>query len=393
MFETLTAAPPDAILGLNEAFKEDTCANKVNLGVGVYKDPNGVTPVLECVKEAERRLVETESSKAYLPINGHANYGRFVPSLLFGSNIDHDRAGTIQTPGGTGALRVAGDFIKKMFPSAKIWLSNPTWANHPNVFAAAGLEVESYGYYDPAVMGLDFDAMVADLKNVAAGDVVLLHGCCHNPTGVDLAADQWQQVGAILAERNALPLVDFAYQGFADGIEEDAAGLRSLLATHEEILVCSSFSKNFGLYRERVGALVALGKDKSARDIVMSQLKKVVRTNYSNPPSHGASIVATVLEDEALTKKWHDELSVMRTRINGMRDLFVSQLAAAGVTRDYGFIQQQRGMFSFSGLSKAQVELLRDEFSIYIVGSGRINVAGITSDNVEYLCKSIASVL
>jgi len=393
MFETLTAAPPDAILGLNEAFKEDTSAHKVNLGVGVYKDPSGVTPVLGCVKEAERRLVETESSKSYLPINGHAGYGRFVPSLLFGSHVDHDRAGTIQTPGGTGALRIAGDFIKTMFPSAKMWLSNPTWANHPNVFAAAGLQVESYGYYDPAVMGLDFEAMIADLTKVSAGDVVLLHGCCHNPTGVDLAADQWQQVGALLAERGALPLVDFAYQGFADGLEEDATGLRSLLSTHNELLVCSSFSKNFGLYRERVGALVALGKDQAARDIVMSQLKKVVRTNYSNPPSHGASIVATVLGDEALTKQWHDELAAMRERINGMRDLFVEQLAAAGVTGDYGFIQQQRGMFSFSGLTKEQVDRLRSEFSIYIVGSGRINVAGITSDNVEYLCKSIASVL
>ena len=393
MFETLAAAPPDAILGLNDAFKNDTSPKKVNLGVGVYKDPTGTTPVLDCVKEAERRLVETESSKTYLPISGLVDYGRLVPKLIFGNSVDLARVATIQSPGGTGALRVAGDFIKKMFPNSKLWLSDPTWANHPSVFAAAGLQLEKYRYYDSVARGLRFDAMLSDLKRVSAGDVVLLHGCCHNPTGVDPSPDQWKQIGTVLAERKALPLVDFAYQGFAVGLEEDAGGLRSLLSQHDEVLICSSFSKNFGLYRERVGALVSLSKDAPTRDIVMSQLKRVVRTIYSNPPAHGASVVATVLGDEDLTRQWHGELAAMRERIHGMRRLLVKQLAATGIDHDFGFIQQQRGMFSFSGLSPEQVDRLRTEFSIYIVGSGRINVAGITTDNVEYLCHSIAAVL
>ena len=393
MFESIVAAPPDAILGLNEAFRSDSSSHKINLGVGVFKDPDGVTPVLDCVKEAERRLVEHESSKAYLPINGHGEYGSHVPKLLFGNSLEFDRTATIQTPGGTGALRVAGDFVKKMFPEAKIWTSDPTWANHPNVFAAAGLEVAKYRYYDPSTKGLDFESMLADLQNIPAGDVVLLHGCCHNPTGVDPSQEQWQQIGEVLRERRTLPLVDFAYQGFADGIEEDAAGLRSILASHDELLVCSSFSKNFGLYRERVGALVAVGRDAATATTVMSQLKKTVRTNYSNPPSHGASIVATVLNDSALTAQWQTELAGMRDRINGMRGLLVERLAAAGVDRDFEFIKQQRGMFSFSGLTKEQVDRLREEYSIYIVGSGRINVAGISESNVDYLCQSIAKVI
>ena len=261
MFETIAAAPPDAILGLNEAFKSDASPHKINLGVGVFKDEHGITPVLKCVKTAEQRLLEQENSKAYLAITGHAEYGQHVPQLLFGDTIDHARTATIQSPGGTGALRVAGDFVRTMFPNAKIWMSNPTWANHPNVFKAAGLEVQTYGYFEPKTNSLNFDAMLEDLKKVPAGDVVLLHGCCHNPTGVDPSLEQWKQVGEVLAQKGALPLVDFAYQGFADGLEEDASGLRSLLSSHDELLVCSSFSKNFGLYRERVGALVALSKD------------------------------------------------------------------------------------------------------------------------------------
>lgn len=393
MFETISTAPPDAILGLNEAFKSDPSPNKINLGVGVFKDATGNTPILKCVKTAERRLLEQEQSKAYLAINGHPEYGQHVPQLLFGDSVDHSRTSTIQTPGGTGALRVAGDFVRSLFPSAKIWLSNPTWANHPNVFKAAGLEVKTYEYFDAATNSLNFDAMLSSLQQVPAGDVVLLHGCCHNPTGVDPTLEQWKQVAKVLAERKALPLVDFAYQGFADGLEEDAAGLRSLLSLHNELLVCSSFSKNFGLYRERVGALVALSKDANTASAVMSQIKRTVRTNYSNPPSHGASIVATVLNDAELTKQWHAELAEMRDRINGNRDLMVQKLAAAGIDKDFSFIQRQRGMFSFSGLSKDQVERLKNEFSIYIVGSGRINVAGITEQNVDYLCESIAKVM
>ena len=355
--------------------------------------PAASRPVLACVKEAERRIVETESSKSYLPIDGHPEYDQRVPELLFGDALAAERAGAIQTPGGTGALRIAGDFIHTMFPQSRLWLSTPTWANHPAVFAAAGLTVENYQYYDPSTMGLDFPAMMADLQQVAAGDVVLLHGCCHNPTGVDLSSEQWQEVGALLAERKALPLVDFAYQGFAQGLEEDAAGLRSLLQHHDELLVCSSFSKNFGLYRERVGALVVVNENRAQRDVVISQLKRVVRTNYSNPPSHGASIVATVLGDAALTKQWHGELAAMRERISGMRSLLVQQLAATGIERDFGFIQRQNGMFSFSGLTPDQVQTLKRDFSIYIVGSGRINVAGITEQNVEYLAQAMAAVV
>ncbi len=393
MFESISAAPPDAILGLNEAFKSDTSPNKVNLGVGVFKDATGITPVLKCVKEAERRLLEQEQSKAYLAITGHAEYGQHVPKLLFGDLVDPARTATIQSPGGTGALRVAGDFIRTQLPGAKIWLSNPTWANHPNVFKAAGLDVQTYRYFDADTNSLNFDAMLEDLKTVPAGDVVLLHGCCHNPTGVDPSLDQWKLVGEALASQGVLPLVDFAYQGFADGLEQDAAGLRTLLDSLDELLVCSSFSKNFGLYRERVGALVALSKDADTAASVLSQIKRTVRTNYSNPPSHGASIVATVLNDAELTQQWHQELADMRDRINGNRDLLVQRLAAAGIEKDFSFIQRQRGMFSFSGLTKDQVERLKNEFSIYIVGSGRINVAGITEDNVDYLCQSIAKVM
>ena len=393
MFESISAAPPDAILGLNEAFKSDTSPNKVNLGVGVFKDATGITPVLKCVKEAERRLLEQEQSKAYLAITGHAEYGQHVPKLLFGDLVDPARTATIQSPGGTGALRVAGDFIRTQLPGAKIWLSNPTWANHPNVFKAAGLDVQTYRYFDADTNSLNFDAMLEDLKTVPAGDVVLLHGCCHNPTGVDPSLDQWKLVGEALASQGVLPLVDFAYQGFADGLEQDAAGLRTLLDSLDELLVCSSFSKNFGLYRERVGALVALSKDADTAASVLSQIKRTVRTNYSNPPSHGASIVAPVLNDAELTQQWHQELADMRDRINGNRDLLVQRLAAAGIEKDFSFIQRQRGMFSFSGLTKDQVERLKNEFSIYIVGSGRINVAGITEDNVDYLCQSIAKVM
>lgn len=393
MFETLVAAPPDPILGLNEAFKNDPASHKINLGVGVFKDAEGVTPILACVKEAERRLVAGEQSKAYLGINGDLVYGRHVPRLMFGDAVEPSRVATIQTPGGTGALRVASEFIKRMLPSARIWASDPTWANHPSVFAAAGLEMQTYGYFDAETSSLDFDSMLSGLNSVAAGDVVLLHGCCHNPTGVDPSTEQWTEISKLLAKRGALPLVDFAYQGFADGLGEDAAGLRSLLEDHSELLVCSSFSKNFGLYRERVGALVAVSKDPATSDIVMSQLKRTVRTNYSNPPSHGAAIVATILEDEELTRAWQQELAEMRDRINGMRNLLVERLAAAGINRDFSFIKRQRGMFSFSGLSKEQVDRLRNEHSIYIVGSGRINVAGISEENVDYLCQSIAKVL
>ncbi|CAE7458591.1 aspC_1 [Symbiodinium sp. CCMP2456] len=373
MFQHVETAPPDAILGLNEAFRNDSNPEKINLSVGVYKDEQGVTPVLTCVKEAEKRLLETESTKSYLPIDGRAGYTKAVRELMFGADhevITANRAVTVQTPGGTGALRVAGDFIAANFPGAAIWLSQPTWPNHPNIFTAAGVPLKTYAYFDKAANGLDFDGMISSLKEASKGDVVLLHGCCHNPTGIDPTPEQWKAIADLVQEKELLPLLDFAYQGFGDGLSEDAAGLRELARPGQEMLICSSFSKNFGLYNERV-----------------------IRSNYSNPPTHGAAVVETVLTDASLTKLWDEELTHMRDRINGIRKLFVDKISAAGIDQDFSFIQNQKGMFSFSGLNQMQVDQLRSDMSIYIVGSGRINVAGISEANVDRLCEGIKKVV
>jgi aspartate/tyrosine/aromatic aminotransferase len=396
MLEALTAAPPDPILGLTEAFQKDPNPDKINLGVGVYKDAQGVTPILACVKNAEQRLVERQASKSYLPIDGHVEFDRQVPELMLGAGHPVTEAGrgvTVQTPGGTGALRLAADFIREMLPTAAVWCSRPTWANHPNVFRAAGLRVREYAYFDATSNALALDQMLADLGRVPAGDVVLLHGCCHNPSGVDPSPQQWRMIGETLANRGVLPLIDFAYQGFGDGLTEDAAGLRTLVDHNRELLVCGSFSKNFGLYCERVGALLAVADSGATAQVVLSQLKRLVRVNYSNPPAHGAAIVSTILGDEQLTRQWQAELETMRDRIHGMRQLFVQRMRDRSASEDFGFITRQRGMFSFSGLSPEQVDRLRQEFSIYIVRSGRINVAGITERNVDRLCEAIAAVL
>lgn len=396
MFQSVTPAPPDPILGLTEAFKADPNPDKINLGVGVYKDSSGRTPVLDCVKAAERHIYDTESDKAYKPITGDPAYGRAVRDMMLGADhpvLEAGRAVTAHTPGGTGALRVVGDYLHQNHPTATLWLSDPTWANHPKVFESAGVPMKTYRYFDAATNALDFDAMVASLSEAPAGDVVLLHGCCHNPTGVDPTVQQWQRIGDLLAERSLVPLVDFAYQGFGDGLDEDAAGLRALADRVDELFVCTSYSKNFSLYCERVGSLTAIAADPDTAKAVDSRIKIAIRTNYSNPPAHGAAIVSTILADPALTRQWQGELTAMRRRINGMRRLFVAKLAEHGATGDYGFITAQRGMFSFSGLSRDQVDRLRDEHSIYIVGSGRINVAGITESNVDRLCAAIAGVL
>jgi len=396
MFESLVAAPPDPILGLNEAFQRETNPRKINLGVGVYKDGRGRTPVLECVKQAERLLLEREETKSYLGIEGRHDFTGLLQPLLFGSTHAAEfaaRVAAVQTPGGTGALRVAADFIKQMFPQAQLWISKPTWANHPSLFEAAGLPVREYAYFDAASSSLNFSAMKHDLSQLRAGDVVLLHGCCHNPTGVDPTPEQWQAIGQQLTASGALPLIDFAYQGFGDGLDEDAAGLRSILAQCREALICSSYSKNFGLYCERVGALVAVTRSAVTAETVLSQIKRAIRTNYSNPPSHGAAVVATVLADPKLTALWHQELAAMRDRINETRALFVDAIQATGVTRDFSFIRRQRGMFSFTGLTGEQVDQLRDKQAIYMVRSGRINVAGITAENVGRLAEAIADVL
>lgn len=396
MFETIEMAPADAILGLTEAFKADPNPKKVNLGVGVYKDAAGKTPVLKAVKLAEARILAGEATKSYLPIDGSPAYASAAQALLFGA--DHEivtgkRAVTAQTPGGTGALRVAGDFIARKFPNATVWLSDPTWPNHPNVFKASGLKVATYPYFDKGTNGVAFDAMLAALAQVPAGDVVLLHGACHNPTGVDLTPAQWQQVADVLAKAGALPLIDFAYQGFATGLEEDAAGIRTIAGALPEFMVASSFSKNFGLYNERVGALTVVAGGADAAERARSHVKIVVRVNYSNPPSHGGAIVSTVLGDPELRAVWETELSEMRDRINGMRHLLVETLNEKGVQQDFSFIARQRGMFSFSGINPAQVKALAEKYSIYIVGSGRINVAGLTEANMDYFCTAVADVL
>ncbi len=396
MFETVKTAPPDPILGLTEAFNSDPSPDKINLSVGVYKDGSGKTPVLATVKEAERRLLEAEATKSYLPMPGDPTYGALVQKLMLSDGhaiVAEGRGATAHCPGGTGALRVAGDYLHKLHPSATIWLSDPTWANHPTVFKAAGMEVKTYAYRDPVTNGLDFNAMIDSLAQVPAGDVVLLHGCCHNPTGIDPTPAQWSQIGELLRKNGVLPLVDFAYQGLADGIEEDRAGLCALVEHVDQLLISSSFSKNFGLYRERTGALTIIGSTAEQAKTVMSQLKLVIRANYSNPPSHGGGIVMTVLQDPELRAKWEIEVAEIRDRINGMRHLFVDTLKAKGVSRDFSSIIQQRGMFSFSGLTKEQVEELREKHAIYIVGSGRINVAGMTEANMGRLCDAIASVL
>ncbi len=396
MFEQLEMAPADAILGLTEAFKKDQNPNKCNLGVGVYKDADGKTPILESVKRAEKKLLEQESTKSYLPIPGSAEFEAVVQEMVFGVGhevITGKRAATAHTPGGTGAVRVGADFIKRMYPEKAIWLSKPTWANHPNIFKAAGLEVKEYEYYHAETKSLAFDSMLESLKAIPEGDAILLHGCCHNPSGVDPSLEQWEKIGEVLEQRNLLPLVDFAYQGLGNGIREDAEGCLALCRPGRELLIATSYSKNFGLYRERCGALTVVGASEDAAKKAFSHVKKCIRTNYSNPPSHGGAIVAAVYNDPELRSLWEEELKQMRDRINGMRKLFVETLKAKGVERDFSFISKQLGMFSFSGLTKEQVGVLRDKYSIYIVGSGRINVAGITEDNIDMICQAIADVL
>ncbi|MCG9696665.1 amino acid aminotransferase [Shewanella sp. Isolate11] len=396
IFNQVELAPADPILGLTDAFKADPRPNKVNLGVGIYKDDSGATPILKSVKLAEQKLLESEKSKSYLGIDGVQAYNQAVQSLLFGTQhkiITQQRAVTAQAPGGTGSLRVAAEFVVRNTGSKTIWVSNPTWANHNNIFNSAGLEVKFYRYYDAATHGMDFDAMVADLNQAEAGDLVLLHGCCHNPTGIDLDPSQWDSIAQLCLDKQLVPLFDFAYQGFGSGVEEDAQGLRAVANVVPELIIANSFSKNFGLYNERIGAVTIVAADKTTAETAFSQVKSTIRCNYSNPPAHGALIVSTILSDTELRQLWESELQQMRERIAQMRVLFVESLVAEGVTQDFSFISSQNGMFSFSGLNKEQVNRLREEFGIYIVGSGRISVAGMTPDNMPTICKAIAQVI
>ena len=396
MFENIKAAPADPILGLGEAFKSETRANKINLGIGIYKDAQGATPIMRAVKEAEARLLAKENSKNYLGIDGIADYNQRTKALLFGADspiIAQDRARTVQSLGGTGALRIAAEFIKRQTKAQNVWISTPTWPNHNAIFNAVGMTIREYRYYDAERKALDWDNLIADLSNANEGDVVLFHGCCHNPTGIDPTPEQWKQLAELSVKNGWLPLFDFAYQGLANGLNEDAVGLRTFSANHKELLVASSFSKNFGLYNERVGAFTLVAENSDIAATALTQVKSIIRTLYSNPASHGGATVATVLNDPQLRQEWENELTEMRERIKKMRHLFVQLLKEYGAKQDFGFIMEQNGMFSFSGLTPEQVDRLREEFAIYAVRSGRINVAGITEDNIRYLCESIVKVL
>ncbi len=397
MWKSVAAAPADSILGLTETFNKDNSPAKVNLGVGVYKDDQGATPVLGCVKAAEQILLDTEQSKNYLPISGDPLYAAGVQKLIFGAEsevIALGRAGTAHAPGGTGALRIGAELLQQFNPGARVWVSSPTWANHNGIFAAARFGIEAYPYYDALTKGLKYDEMMSCLGQVPAGDVVLLHACCHNPSGVDLDRDQWQAVAELADEKGWTPFLDFAYQGFGSGVEEDRACVEAFAEKVGDFFISSSFSKNFGLYNERTGAITVVSPSREETQVALSHLKKTVRVCYSNPPAHGGLIVKTVLSDPKLEQAWRTELSTMCERIISMRSALVSGLASRDVSHDFSYITRQRGMFSFSGLTDATVDWLRENKAIYVIsGGGRINVAALTTENIDYVCDSIAEAL
>ncbi len=396
MWRGVEAAPPDSILGLTEAVKNDPNPKKVNLGVGVYMDDMGNTPVLQCVKEAERLLLTEEASKTYLPITGTSVYSDCVQKLLFGEEsrvIKEKRAVTAHTPGGTGALRIGAELLKKCKGNVTIWVSSPTWANHTGIFTTAGFRVKSYPYYDAETKGLDYGAFLEGLKKIPAGDIVILHACCHNPSGVDPTAEQWQEVVETAKACGWFPFLDFAYQGFGRGLQEDRYVVELVADAGIDCFIASSFSKNFGLYNERTGALTVVGQSEEDVQVALSHLKTVVRVTYSNPPSHGGLIIAKILSDPSLTEMWGAELAAMRKRIVELRQALATGLKKRGVDTDFSYIVEQKGMFSFSGLSNEIVDQLREKYSIYVVDGGRINVAGLTSANIDYVCDAVANLL
>ena len=389
-------APRDPILGLTEAYNADKNPKKVNLGVGVYTGDDGKVPLLECVRRAEQHLMEQPAPRNYLPIDGLAVYDKAVQGLVFGADsaaLKEGRIITIQTLGGTGGLRVGADFLRRTAPKATLWISNPSWENHRAVFENAGFKVDTYTYYDAKTRGVDFDGMLAALKAMPAGDIVLLHACCHNPTGVDLNEAQWKTVAETMAARGLVPFLDIAYQGFAESLDADGAAVRMFANTGMPLFVANSFSKSFSLYGERVGSLnvVAASSDESAR--VLSQIKRLVRANYSNPPTHGSKIVSTILANPELRTLWEQELGQMRERIKSMRKLLVEKIHARVPGVDFSFIMRQRGMFSYSGLTKEQVVRMREEFAVYAIESGRICVAALNTRNVDYSADAIAKVI
>lgn len=396
IFAAVEMAPRDPILGLNEAFNADTRADKVNLGVGVYYDDNGKIPLLAAVRAAEKTRLEAAPARGYQPIEGPATYNNAVQNLLLGQDsplLANGQVVTIQALGGTGALKVGADYLKRLLPDVTVYISDPSWENHRALFEAAGFPVDVYPYYEPTSRSVDFVGMKAKLASLPARSIIVLHACCHNPTGADLSEAQWNEVVAVCQERGLVPFLDMAYQGFSNGIQEDAVAVRAFSASGLQFLVSSSFSKSFSLYGERVGALslVTASKDESAR--VLSQIKRVIRTNYSNPPTHGGAVVAAVLTSPELRQMWEGELAGMRERIRAMRTGLVEALQAQGVTQDFSFVVQQRGMFSYTGLSADQVELLKKEFGIYAVSTGRICLAALNSRNLGYVAKAIAQVV
>ena len=395
MFETLERLPPDPILGLSAACKADPNADKVDLTIGVYMDESGLTPVFEAVKRAQQIITEEEVSKVYMSPVGDADFNRGIRELLLGAGhaaLADGRVASIQTPGGCGAVRLGAELIKAANPTARVWVSDPTWPNHIPLLGSVGLQLESYRYYAAETHSVDFDGMMADLGQVGKGDVVLLHGCCHNPCGADLSQAQWLAV-AELAQRNGFtPFIDFAYQGLGDGLDEDAFGVRTLVNSVPEVIVASSCSKNLGLYRERTGAVVFAAGAADRAEALQSQATVAARRIYSMPPAHGAILAGRVLTDAALGQLWRQELQQMCGRINDLRSLLVSRLGAA-TGRDFGFIQQEKGMFSFLGITPEQVDELREKYSVYMVGSSRINVAGINRNNIDYFAQAVAKVL
>jgi len=396
MFTAVEMAPRDPILGLNEQFAADTNPNKVNLGVGVYYDDNGKLPLLQCVQAAEQNMMKAPTARGYLPIDGIAAYDNAVKVLVFGADsepVTSGRVATIQAIGGTGGLKVGADFLKKLNPAAKVLISDPSWENHRALFTNAGFTVESYPYYDAAQRGINFDGMLAALNAAPAGTVVVLHACCHNPTGYDITPAQWDQVVAAVKAKGLVPFLDMAYQGFGYGLQEDGAAVAKFVAAGLTFFVSTSFSKSFSLYGERVGALSVLCENKEEASRVLSQLKIAIRTNYSNPPTHGGAVVAAVLGNPELRALWEKELGEMRVRIKAMRQKLVDGLKAAGVKEDMSFITTQIGMFSYSGLTKDQMVRLRNEFGVYGTDTGRMCVAALNSKNIEHVCASIAKVI
>ncbi len=396
VFSAVEMAPRDPILGLNEQFNADTNPQKVNLGVGVYYDDDGKLPLLQCVQAAEKQMMDTPKARGYLPIDGIAAYDASVKALVFGADsepVTSGRVATVQAIGGTGGLKVGADLLKKINPQAKVLISDPSWENHRALFTNAGFEVDTYPYYDAARKGVDFEGMLSTLNASPAGTIVVLHACCHNPTGYDITAEQWDRVVEAVKSRELVAFLDMAYQGFGQGIAEDGAVIQKFVAAGLSFFVSTSFSKSFSLYGERVGALSVLCKDKDEAARVLSQLKIVIRTNYSNPPTHGGAVVAAVLQTPDLRALWEKELAGMRVRIKEMRSRLVEGLKAAGVERDMDFITTQVGMFSYSGLTKDQMVRLRNEFGVYGTDTGRMCVAALNSKNIDYVCASIAKVM